>query len=258
MIEESSPLTIRPLTGHDELKACVALQRETWGAGFDQEVPTAILWAAGRTGGIASGAFDAGGTLQGFVFGISGVEDGRLIHWSDMLAVRPPWRGRGLGLALKRHQRRRLLERGIRRAYWTFDPLEARNAHLNFRRLGVTSREYLRDVYGSTGSPLHSDIGTDRLIVAWDLDSERVARRLEGAAPAVPRAGTAADTRIAVPEDIQRIKKDDPEEARRWRSVTRKAFEHYLARGYVVTDAVRAPGRLYYQLSASPDAAIAT
>ena len=235
---------IRPLDGHDEMAACVELQRLTWGAGFAETVPPAILFVAQRTGGIASGAFSPDGTLLGFVFGISGVEDGRLIHWSDMLAVHPDARGRGLAVALKLHQRDLLLERGIEIVYWTFDPLEARNAHINFRRLGVIARRYMRDVYGETGSDLHAGIGTDRLLAEWHIASERVRGYLAGVSPAPP-SGVA---RIVVPLEIQSLKRSDPAAARQQRALTRAAFEDYLGRGWVVADVVRDSDGLHYLL----------
>ena len=173
-----SPVRIQPLETEAERRACVALQEETWGPGFADRVPASILMVAGEMGGIASGAFD-GDRLVGFVFGITGLRHGRLAHWSDMLAVRPGYRGQGLGVALKRHQRRLLLERGVELAYWTFDPLVARNAHLNLNRLGAVAREYHRDLYGDSDSPLHAGIGTDRLLAEWTLDSDRVRRLLD-------------------------------------------------------------------------------
>lgn len=247
----SSSVDIRPFDGHAELELCVELQRVTWGRGFDQLVPTAILLAALRTGGIASGAFASDGTLLGFVFGISGIENGTPIHWSDMLAVRPDARGLGLGIALKRHQRELLMARGVERVYWTFDPLEARNAHINFQRLGVVAREYLRDVYGETGSDLHAGIGTDRLVAEWHLASPRVEARLAGASgPAGEARGgsSGTDVTIEVPLDIQALKRVAPERAAEWRRVTREAFEHYLGEGYTVLDAVRAEDALHYHL----------
>lgn len=235
---------IRPLEGHAEMAACVELQRITWGAGFAETVPPAILFVAQRTGGIASGAFASNGTLLGFVFGISGVEDNRLIHWSDMLAVHPDARGLGLGVELKLHQRALLLERGIERVYWTFDPLEARNAHINFRRLGVIARRYMREVYGDTGSDLHAGIGTDRLLAEWEIGSARVSERLAGRA----RAPVAGAARIEVPLDIQVLKTRDPAAALEKRTFTRAAFEDYLGRGWTAVDVERTADALHYLL----------
>lgn len=238
-------VVIRPLDGHDEMAACVAHQRITWGADFSETVPPAILFVAQRTGGVASGAFSPDGRLLGFVFGISGVEDGRLIHWSDMLAVHPDARGIGLAVALKLHQRELLLARGIELVYWTFDPLEARNAHINFRRLGVIARRYMREVYGDTGSDLHAGIGTDRLLAEWHIGSARVRARVGGDTAPTPAAEVA---RIAVPLDIQSLKRADPAAAREQRALSRASFEDYLGRGWVVVDVERTADALHYLL----------
>ena len=114
---------IRALTTHAERADAVHLQEETWGAGFSEKVPAAILLVAEKTGGVAAGAFSPDGRLLGFIFGLTGVRDGTLIHWSDILAVRPEAQGRRMGEALKRYQRDRLKALGVDRMYWTFDQI---------------------------------------------------------------------------------------------------------------------------------------
>jgi predicted GNAT superfamily acetyltransferase len=265
-------ITIREVGGHRELEMCVRVQYETWGEGFGEAVPPAILWVATRTGGMVAGAFDGHGAMVGFLFGLSGWRDSRPLHWSDMLAVVPAARGRGLGRRLKEFQRDTLLERGIEDVYWTFDPLESRNAHLNFARLGITVREYARDCYCDSASPLHQVIGTDRLVAHWHLSSDRVRKRMEGAEQppadtAVARfplinAGDVVDLglsaprlRLRIPADIQQLKSVDAPRARAWRETTRQAFEEYLARGYVVTELVRETAEASsYVLERSPAA----
>ena len=54
---------------------------------------------------------------------------------------------------------------------WTYDPLVAVNAHLNFNRLGVVVDEYVENVYGESGSPLHKGAPTDRFIAQWWMRS---------------------------------------------------------------------------------------
>lgn len=257
---------IRPLETIEELHACVALQEETWGHGFSERVPPAILKVAQILGGVASGAWDEQDALVGFVFGMTGVRNGEVVHWSDMLAVRRGLRDTGLGAELKAYQRRILLEQGVATMYWTFDPLQSRNAYLNFSKLGILVREYARDMYGETDSPLHRGIGTDRFIALWEMDSERVDRRTAGGQrgpaaeehasdpaalaeagpydhlprPGRPRTGLDAPrVRVAIPADISAVMADSMDLAVAWREATRSTLTHYLDRGYEVRELLR-------------------
>jgi predicted GNAT superfamily acetyltransferase len=160
-------MNIREIQGRDELRAVEALQKEVWGCSDLEVVPAIEMIATQAVGAILIGAFD-GADLVAFAYGFPGFEgEHRVIH-SDMLAVRTAYRDRGLGRTLKLAQRDAALVRGVERITWTFDPLQTRNAFLNFEKLGVTADRYLRDFYGETSSPLHEG-GTDRLWVTWHL-----------------------------------------------------------------------------------------
>jgi predicted GNAT superfamily acetyltransferase len=160
-------MDIREIRGRDELRAVEALQKEVWDCNDLEVLPGIHMIAAREVGAILVGAFD-GADLVGFAYGFPGFEgEHRVIH-SDMLAVRTTYRDRGLGRALKLAQRDAALARGIDRITWTFDPLQTRNAVLNFEKLGVVADRYLPDFYGDTSSPLHAG-GTDRLWVTWHL-----------------------------------------------------------------------------------------
>ena len=175
----SAAYDIRPFETIEELRECVALQEETWGEGFSERVSPAILKVSQLLGGVAAGAYDASGSLVGFVFGMTGLRDGEVVHWSDMLAVRESARDTGLGTKLKAYQRGQVMGLGIEKMFWTFDPLRARNAYLNLNKLGAVVREYAENMYGDSDSPLHSGIGTDRFIALWLLSSERVRARID-------------------------------------------------------------------------------
>ena len=221
-------------------------------------MPASVLWVALRTGGLVVGAFDDTDEMVGFLFGVTGFVDGQPTHWSDMLAVHPRVRGQGIGRALKEFQRDTLLRRGVQHVRWTFDPLESRNAHLNFARLGITSSEYIPNCYGDSASPLHAGLATDRLVANWLLSSERVSSRMEGgergpnaeavaALPLINEGGepelelTAPRLRLRVPADIQALKQVDRAAAVAWRESTRAAFTTYFARGYEAVEFVREP-----------------
>lgn len=226
-------VAIRPLATHQELLACVDLQRRTWGESFGEVVTPAMLKVAAHVGGVAAGAFNARNQLVGFVFGITGVERGVVVHWSHMLGVLPHAQNHGIGRQLKDYQRSVVAKLGARAIYWTFDPLVARNAHLNFNKLGVRATSYARDMYGEGTSPLHAGIGTDRLIVAWPVsDGDVTARRREIARFS---GGEAAPVRrIEVPADIETLQATDLSAAQAWRARTRGEFETAFADGLAI------------------------
>src|SRR5688500_7340596 len=94
--EPGVSVEVRHLSTDSDYAQAVELQNETWGQGFHGVVPPAILKVTQRVGGISAGAFDATGGMLGFLYGMSGVEDGRFIHWSHMLAVRLDSRDLGI------------------------------------------------------------------------------------------------------------------------------------------------------------------
>lgn len=260
-------ITIRELATLSDYQECCRLQDETWGHGFSERVPTAILSVSQKIGGVTAGAFDSTGRMLGFVFGMTGIRDGVLTHWSDMLAVREEARGANLGERLKQYQRERVLELGVDVMLWTFDPLVARNAHFNVNRLGARPTEYIPEMYGSnTGSVLHGETPTDRLIVTWRLRSDRP--RPEGAdlarpgdaelplanpldAGGSPRAVDVAGTiaRIQVPRDPADMRASAAvDRSLAWRMAVRSSFVTLMGRGLVITRFVRAhaPGALPY------------
>ncbi|MDQ2931234.1 MAG: hypothetical protein M3Y05_10520 [Gemmatimonadota bacterium] len=266
-------ITIRSVSGEDELELCVRMQHRIWGETYSGTVPTVILSLAQKLGGVVAGAFDADGQMLGFVFGMTGLIDGELSHWSDMLAVESTARDRGIGRRLKHFQRDMLRALGISTMYWTYDPLVARNAYLNLVKLGAYASEYVVDFYGPvTGSTLHGDLGTDRFIVKWHIgDGEP-----DWIAPAPVLAETADDAfivnpqhdgnppvlldlpndpsvRIEIPPDIYALIDEAPDVAHEWRMTTREAFTWYLRRGYRVTGFSSAPdsGRCFYTVRAS-------
>lgn len=251
-IRESDGVTLRRVSGLREYQECLAIQEETWGDGFREIVPPVILMVAQKLGGVCAGAFAPDGRMLGFVFGMTGPRNGRLVHWSDMLAVRADARGGHIGQRLKLYQRDLVRAIGVDTMHWTFDPLVARNAHLNLTRLGARAIEYVPDMYGSnTGSPIHGVLPTDRVVVAWDLTRppgavERVSRSGMLVNPLAPDGRPALNglldapvVRIAVPRDLEA----EPNERRAvWRQVTREAFGSYLARGYEVVGFRRGQG----------------
>ena len=220
-----------------------------------------ILWATSHAGAQVTAAY-AGDELVGGTATFLGRDaDGPLLH-SHLTGVLPRGAGRGIGWALKQHQRAWALQRGIRRVVWTYDPLVRRNAVFNLVRLGVRPVAFLRDLYGPMADARNAGLPTDRLLVQWDLHDPRVVQAASGrhAEPRIEglrRAGaevvldvdahgaplaTPADAprQLArIPADIEGIRADDPERAAAWGAALRATVGRGLDRGMRVTGITR-------------------
>jgi predicted GNAT superfamily acetyltransferase len=205
----SERITIRKCEGIEELKACVAMQKEVWNFDDADLVPLRIFVVGQKIGGQVIGAFD-GNHLQGFAFSIPGERNGHAYLHSHMLAVREAWRNHGLGRRIKMAQREDAIQQGFSLMEWTFDPLEIKNAHLNLVRLGAIVRRYSVDHYGASSSPLQGGLPTDRLVAEWWLKSKRVVNLLEHRqAPQFK-----IEKKISVPAEIYAWKASDTDRAK--------------------------------------------
>jgi predicted GNAT superfamily acetyltransferase len=263
-------ITLRDLNSLQDYADCVALQDETWGTGFSERVPTALLRVSQMIGGVAAGAFD-GERMVGFVFGMTGVRDGELVHWSDMLAVREEMRSQGIGEQLKQFQRDKVMALGVKSMLWTFDPLQAKNANFNINHLGARPIEYVADMYGShTGSLLHGRLPTDRFIALWTLDEsirrgDRASLPIAGEAPIANPIGAdglpttellpsisahAGPLKVQIPHDFSAVQKEGRAVAMRWRLVIREIVTAWFSAGYRVTAFDKGPsdGLPFYRL----------
>lgn len=253
-------IEIRKVERHEDYERCVDLQKIVWGFADRDIVPSRTFIVAQHHGGSVIGAFNEEGELIGFVMAIASMHSGMPGQHSCMLAVLPSYQNQGIGWQLKMAQRAAALERGVSVITWTFDPLEARNAHLNLNKLGAIARTYFPDHYGQSSSEYHSGLGTDRLLAEWWIASQRTRAILAGHRPqpiamesaekvnAVYEIGAglpasseprlemeSARLLVEIPSDIQSLKRTDHELARDWRNKSRRALKHYLDRGYAAT-----------------------
>lgn len=239
-------VSYRQLTRMDELVNCALIEEQVWGEGI---VPPHMLRAVTSMGGLAVGAFDRD-TMIGFVFGFRGVlqRSGTEIpvHHSHVAAVLPGYRGQGIGVGLKRTQARLALQQGLQLMTWTFDPLRARNAHLNIEKLGATVQVYEPDYYGNMTDAQNGQLASDRLLAEWQLTGEQSRPRasasealkvLQAAAdgsPAAPQLQQSAELlHVAVPRDLDELLRSRPDVADAWRAAVRSTLMHYLDAGYL-------------------------
>ena len=190
-------IVIRKCHQLDEMRACVALQKEVWDFSDADLVPLRMFVVAEKVGGQVIGAF-AGNEMAGFALSVPGARGGRSYLHSHMLAVRKQHQNAGLGRRIKLFQREDALARSFELIEWTFDPLEIKNAYLNIEKLGAIARRYTVNQYGITSSPLQGGLPTDRLVAEWWLKSKRVDMLLQTGKK--PRVETV--TTISVPAQI--------------------------------------------------------
>jgi predicted GNAT superfamily acetyltransferase len=259
----SDDIRIRLARTRSDFEACIPLQRAVWGIP-DLEITSAIhLIATVHAGGFVHLAETADGKMVGFAYAFPALRGGIPHLHSDMLAVLPELRARGLGARLKWAQRDEALARGVGLISWTYDPMQARNANLNLRRLGAQAPQFVADFYGRTSSALHHGLPTDRLLVRWELKSKRVQDcaasgepTLVAAAPTHPRindvkwqAGwpvsseprqdlTDGELLLEIPPDWDVLCQAAPVVAQDWHGKVRRALQAYLGRGYVAADFV--------------------
>jgi predicted GNAT superfamily acetyltransferase len=223
-------IDVRALTSHSEFQDAVRLQQQIWGFEEIELLPLRLFVVASKVGGQVFGAFD-GARMIGFCLAIPGLKTGAksYLH-SHMLGVLPDYRDAGVGRRLKLAQREEALARGIDLIEWTFDPLEIKNAFFNVERLGAIVRRYVYNQYGTTSSPLHGGLPTDRCIAEWWIASPRANAIVAG--EAFPR--NPVEVRVAIPADIAAIRSNDPKRARQIQEQASLQFQSAFDRGLAV------------------------
>lgn len=226
-------IIIRECQTLDELKACVALQREVFALPEIEISPVRHFIVSKNAGGFTLGAYDKG-ELIGFVLSISAVLRGERAIYSHMTAVRKGYQGSGIGARLKWAQRERALSEGIQYIKWTFQPVLARNAFFNLEKLGAEIREYEPNFYGTDYPAGQSDgnpgIDSDRLFAEWHLSSAK--------AKALAAGEDFNETRplleeIEIPNNWDELVANDPRKAIEEQTRIKDSFKAAFASGMV-------------------------
>lgn len=229
-----------------------------WSRQGTQIIDPAMLVAIAHAGNLVTVAME-GDRAVGAAAGFCG-PPGTAFH-SHIVGLLESATGRGLGRAIKLYQRAWCLEHGIATMAWTYDPLVARNASFNIRRLGARAVSYHPEFYGVMTDVINAGQRSDRMLVRWDLaadppppgpraPSEAASASLDGAhvvvadldgAPSsvsMPPTSAAVAT-VAVPYDVESMRRTEPQRALDWREVTRTALSTLLADGWAVRDFTR-------------------
>ena len=212
-----SAIDIRTLDDVDGIHEAARILDEVWGE--PGTMPANILRALEHAGNYVVGLFD-GDRMIGASAAFFGPPAERSMH-SHITGVLPGHQGKGLGRQLKEHQRAWALHRGVGHITWTFDPLVARNAYFNLAVLGARATEYLVDHYGAMADAVNRGDESDRVMVTWPLAEP----------PASPPKEADVVAVVAVPDDIEALRRSDPAAAAAWRRRLRDDLRGHLASG---------------------------
>lgn len=238
-------IEIKNIENLEDFKKTAEVQKSAWGFGDIDVEPHHFMTRIRKYGGIIQGLY-LDDELIGFTLAIIGRWQGEYFIYSHMSAVKKEHQGRGYGFLLKKSQGEEALKMGYNKIRWCFDPLESQNAFFNFHRLGVASREYEPNVYGDGASGLLAGLPTDRLIADWDLESERVKKRLSAKIQVQIEEIPSEDigrfekdvAYIEFPRDIRALKKNDLKKACEWRKKTGEQFETAFQKGFTAEEII--------------------
>jgi predicted GNAT superfamily acetyltransferase len=241
-VAQRASIVVREATDLEQVGQIVDLFDRLWGTKAGAVVSTEHLWALVHGGNYAVCAYDLEtDALLAASYGFFTAPPGQSMH-SDVTGAEPTARDRGLGMAIKLHQRAWALALGLAEITWTFDPLMSRNAYFNLAKLGADATAYHVDFYGDMDDGINAGQGSDRLLARWSI-ADPVGRTVsvadavallvdDGGRPSPRTAAAAADrVTVAVPRDIQSIRRDDPDRARGWRLAVREILGSEIERG---------------------------
>ncbi len=232
-------LVVRELRDPAELARIPELELQVWGTG--DPVPTHMLVVIAHTGGVVLVAHPPGEPEHWYGFAIALLardQEALLLH-SHEVGTLLPYRSLGVGQRLKDAEWAWAQAHGLSRIEWTFDPLQAKNAWFNLRRLGARVKAYRPNYYGRLGDQLSRDRPSDRLFMVWRGE------------PPPPEPRQVART-IEIPPDILALEDGDPVLAVREVERVRGEFLEALGTGLQVVGFRRDPPA--YLLGAAIDA----
>lgn len=241
----------------DRLRDVASLLVTVWGTSQQgAPIPSDVLRSISHAGCNVAVAYDVNGSLLGSAVAIVSPENSST--YSMIAAVLPGVTDRGVGFALKQHQRAWALARGLGTMIWTFDPLVSRNARFNLTKLGAHSLEYIRDFYGLMEDDINSNDVSDRLVAVWPLTTDRAIACSQGepepvelpdyspddvrtlgpdGRPVLIEVGASLWCRV--PADIVALRGQNADEAAAWRSCIREILVTAFASGHAARGVTR-------------------
>ncbi|MGW6460948.1 GNAT family N-acetyltransferase [Streptomyces sp. NPDC055078] len=258
--DDEAELVIREVRELEEFREIDALFGAVWQTGpGGGPISVELIRALSHSGNYVTGAY-RGGRMVGASVAFLAAPPGQALH-SHVTGVSE---SRGIGFALKHHQRAWALARGLNRITWTFDPLVRRNAYFNLSKLGATLEEYHTAFYGPMQDGINGADDSDRVLAVWRIDEERATAAVPAGSAGEPPAPVltqredghpqlhSTDERVVLvglPSDIETLRRTCPAAATAWRLAVREVLGGLLADGAGV---VRFHGRTGYVVDLDP------
>jgi chorismate synthase len=257
----------RLLESNKEFAEAARLEKAVWQLDDQEILPISLMHAMVKGESFVAGAYEQE-RMVGMAFGFPARKNGEWILWSHVTGVDPAYQGRGVGSALKLFQRDWAIKQGYRKIAWTFDPLQSKNAHFNLHILGATTNIYHVNFYGEMTDALNVGLPSDRLEVTWKIGNKstvqahsHLSHKGQSLVPeehlllgfsekGYPQLNTNCQSTesmyIAIPDDINKIKKLNKQLALEWQLALREALQLGFAKGFVTSDVLSSfEGRWY-------------
>jgi predicted GNAT superfamily acetyltransferase len=224
-------IIIRECLSIEDFQQCIELERLVWNDDDIDIMPIRLYMISKNCNAPTFGAFTANGRLIGFVHTSLALLEKKVVYHSHLAGVIEELRHKDIGYQLKLAQRQHAIAAGVQMIFWSFDPLQSRNAHFNINKLGAIIRAYKVNYYGEgVSSVFDSHLPSDRVIAEWWVNSPHVENVLSGNRPQVE---TAANL-VEIPDNVDAIRAHSLDEHISWRMRVREDFQKALAGGSIV------------------------
>lgn len=262
------------------------LQAQIWQFAPADLYPTALhhpafhavrSWVARRQEQVVGFLFGFlhGGPLPPWPRGWPRPRDGAGRMESQVLGIHPAYRRRNIAYHLKRLQARTMQQQGVEHIQWVTDPLQFRNANLNFGRLGAVSCQLLPDhlpfrnalnrvpasrlrlLWPLKAAPVQNALATGRYGSVLDLAAQTDVAYAHDALRRVRLDLTAPRLAVEIPAQWTRLQQQDAPRAQEWRRITDRILAHYLgpdAGQYMITGTGARQERTYLVAERMDDA----
>lgn len=225
-----SDISIRECVSIEDFQQCIELERAVWQDEDIDIMPTRLYMISKACCAPTIGAFDSSGRLVGFVHTMLALVGRNVAYHSHMAAVVEDLRHRDIGYRIKLAQRQSAIDAGIPMIFWTFDPLQSRNAHFNINKLGAIVRRYEVNYYGEGSSTVFdAGVPSDRIFAEWWVSSPHVESVLAGRRPDFD-----GPERVTIPDDINQIRAASIDDHLKWRLGARENFLNRMEKGTIV------------------------